>query len=138
MPGSLTYHSEDKVAARVRAAVGRDARAIDHDWWSEPFVFFKHPKAKGRLWGDTKYSVPRYSTAGGRYVEVDWKDDAFMSGREVAFLVKHLSRWSKQHGITWVLHDAYQGDVGRIVGGRPDAGVRTYLRNMADMRDGRK
>jgi hypothetical protein len=138
MSASLTYHSEEKVAASLQRAVEADAGAIDHDWWCEPFFFFKHPKAKGRLWGDTKYSVLGYSTARGKYVEVDPEDDMFMSAREVAFLVKHLSRWSKEHGITWLLHDEYQGDVGKIIEGKPDAGVRKYLRQMADMYDEQK
>jgi hypothetical protein len=138
MSASLTYYSEEKVSASVQEAIEADARAIDHDWWCESFVFFKHPKAKGRLWGDTKYSVLGYSTARGRYVEVDPEDDMFMSAREVAFLVKHLSRWSEQHGITWLLHDEYQGDVGKIIGGKADAGVQKYLRQLADMYDRRK
>ena len=138
MSASLTYHSEGKVAESVRKAIEADARAIDHDWWCESFVVFKHPKARDRLWGDTKYSTPGYSTARGRYVDVDPEDDMFMSAREVAFLVKHLSRWSKGYGITWLLHDEYQGDVGKIINGKPDVGVRTYLRQMADMYDEQK
>jgi hypothetical protein len=132
---SLSYVSTEKVAKATKDAIVADAAAIQRDWWCESFVLFEDPKAKGKLTGDTKLMLLGYSGPKGKFVEVDPEDDTFMAARDVSFLVAQLAKWSRAHGITWLVEETEMGLSGKIVDGKPDANAKKLVRALETMFD---
>jgi hypothetical protein len=132
---SLSYVSTGKVTKAARDAILAEASGIERDWWCESFVFFDDPKAKGKLVGDTKLMLLGYSGAKGKYVEVDPEDDTFMAARDASFLVAQLAKWSKAHGVNWLVEETEMGLPGKITDGKPDADARKLVEALETMFD---
>jgi len=132
---SLSYVSAEKVAKATKDAILAEAAAIQRDWWCESFVFFEAPEAKGKLAGDTKLMLLDYSGPKGKFVEVDPEDDTFMAARDVSFLVAQLAKWSKAHGVTWLVEETEMGLGGKIANGKPDANAKKLVLALETMFD---
>ena len=115
MAASLTYHTEEKVSAAgsegdrgQRAGNRPGARLV-----VGVVRLLQAPEGEGAALGGHEVLGTRVTRpARGKNVEVDWDEDAFMAGREVAFLVKHWPAGRSSTGLLWFLHDAFQGDAG--------------------------
>ncbi len=132
---SLSYLTAEKVNKSIKDAILAETSAVRRDWWCESIIFFDDRKAEGKLSGDTKLMLLGYGTAKGKYVEVDPEDDAFMASRDASYIVEQLAKWSKVHGISWLVEETDMGLGGTIADGRVDAGVEQVLHAFATMFD---
>jgi uncharacterized protein YjbI with pentapeptide repeats len=108
MAVSLSYRTTDSVPVEVRKAILAAARQLNRQrpWWGEGLVFFTDPKWRGYLTGDTKL----FRSRGGD------EDDQFMAFHDARFILLTLARWSREHGLSWVVEMEGE-EVGRIAGG---------------------
>ena len=121
---SLSYSTTEPVRPEVRKAIEADARRLntERDWWSENLIFYRDRARPKHLTGDTKVYLGLGDDLfdedgeGEETSEADFEDDQFMGLYEARFIVLTLARWSKEHGVSWVVEMAGE-EMCRVAGG---------------------
>ena len=123
MSVSLSYSTTNPVPPAAKAILA-DARRLNkaREWWSENLIFYRDRSRPDHLTGDTKV----YLDLGDDFLdedgdeaesaETDFDDDQFMGMYEARFIVFTLARWSKEHGVSWVVQMAGE-EMCRVTGG---------------------
>jgi hypothetical protein len=112
---SLSYSTTEPVRPEVRKAIEADARRLneEREWWSENLIFYRERDRPKHLIGDTKVYLglgddlpDEYGEEEDETGEQDFEDDQFMGLYEARFVVLTLARWSKEHGVSWLVEMA--------------------------------
>lgn len=133
MSVSMSYVTRESVPEDVKKSIQSEAQKLDsgHDWWCESICFFDNPRFPDRLCGDTKLFLMGYTTDTGDYIDVDVDEDNLMAASDALFIIDHLCRWSKEHGISWDV--IVEGEkIGTIENGEAGKYLKEYFEEMKE------
>ena len=135
---TLGYRTTEPVAEEVRAKILDEAYELVPPrgwWWAESLSFLDPDEEEDRtLAGVSKISWPGYTIAAGEFVEIDDADDELMAYLDTRFIVEQLCRWSREHGLTWVV-DCVGEELGTVQGGECDEDLQEALDGFASGTD---
>lgn len=127
MSVSLYYSTTTPVEPAAAAAIQKDVTEDHTDWWAEGIRFYDG--MNGELSGSTKMFRNQAWIKDGPLADISTADDFLMTWRDWSMIVKLLSFWSHQHGLTWTMR-MEDNLLGHVTPAGPDADLLTALQDM--------